>query len=168
MLLLKVGGGNKGIGIHGTHLGPGIHIRYGHSDEARQTIPWIEYNAPDGKTVYRAEGAAADGKGLKMREMDCMDCHNRPSHTYKLPERAVDEAMFAGDLSADLPFAKKKAIEILRREYAAGTHRPMPYPLRSKRFTARTTDRFIRSGGRKCNVPRATYWQSSTGMSSPT
>jgi hypothetical protein len=117
VLLLKIGGGNRGIGIHGTHLGPGVSIRYGHSDVARQTIPWIEYNGPAGKTVYRAEGTPADGKGLSMREMDCMDCHNRPSHSYKLPERAVDEAMFAGDVPADLPFARKKGVEILRKAY---------------------------------------------------
>ncbi len=56
-MMVKVGGGNKGIGIHGTHLGPGIRIRYGHSDEARQNIPWIEYNnANNGsKTLYLAE-----------------------------------------------------------------------------------------------------------------
>jgi nitrate/TMAO reductase-like tetraheme cytochrome c subunit len=119
VLLMKIGGGNKGIGIHGTHLGPGVRIRYGHSDVQRQTIPWIEYNGPGGKTVYRAEGAAADGKGLSIREMDCIDCHNRPSHSYKLPERAVDEAMFAGDLSASLPFARKKSVEILKKEYAS-------------------------------------------------
>jgi nitrate/TMAO reductase-like tetraheme cytochrome c subunit len=117
VLLLKIGGGNKGIGIHGTHLGPGVRIRYGHSDTARQTIPWIEYDGPGGKTVYRAEGAPADGKGLFLREMDCMDCHNRPSHSFKLPERAVDEAMFAGELAADLPFARKKYVEILRADY---------------------------------------------------
>lgn len=117
VLLLKIGGGNKGIGIHGTHLGAGVRIRYGHSDAQRQTIPWIEYNGPQGKTVYRAEGAPADGKGLTIREMDCMDCHNRPSHTFKLPERAMDEAMFAGDLSAALPFARKKGVEILRKDY---------------------------------------------------
>jgi nitrate/TMAO reductase-like tetraheme cytochrome c subunit len=119
VLLMKIGGGNKGVGIHGTHLGPGVHIRYGHSDPQRQTIPWIEYNGPDGKTVYRAAGAAADGKGLSIREMDCIDCHNRPSHSYKLPERAVDEAMFAGDLSASLPFARKKSVEILKKPYAS-------------------------------------------------
>jgi hypothetical protein len=51
--------------------------------------------------------------------MDCIDCHNRPSHSYKLPERAVDEAMFAGDLSASLPFARKKSVEILKKPYAS-------------------------------------------------
>jgi hypothetical protein len=28
VLLMKIGGGNNGIGIHGTHLGPGVVIRY--------------------------------------------------------------------------------------------------------------------------------------------
>jgi hypothetical protein len=119
VLLMKIGGGNKGTGIHGTHLGPGVHIRYGHSDPQRQTIPWIEYDGPVGKTVYRAEGAPADGKGLSIREMDCIDCHNRPAHSYKLPERAVDEAMFAGDLSARLPFVRKKSVEVLKKNYAS-------------------------------------------------
>jgi hypothetical protein len=119
VLLMKIGGGNKGIGIHGTHLGPGVHIRYGHSDAQRQTIPWIEYSGPDGKTVYHAEGAAADGKGLTIREMDCLDCHNRPSHSFKLPERAVDDAMVAGDLSPGLPFAHKQSVEILKKSYAS-------------------------------------------------
>ena len=117
VLLLKIGGGNHGVGIHGTHLGPGVHIRYGHSDTQRQVIPWIEYSGPGGNTVYRAEGAPADGKGLSIREMDCMDCHNRPSHGFKLPERAVDEAMAAGDISPNLPFAHKEGVEILKKPY---------------------------------------------------
>ncbi len=64
VLLMKIGGGNKGIGIHGTHLGVGVHIRYGHSDAQRQTIPWIEYNGPGGKTVYRADGRGGGRQGL--------------------------------------------------------------------------------------------------------
>ncbi len=114
VLLMKIGGGNGGIGIHGTHLGPGVAIRYGHSDEARQTIPWVESSVNGKKTVYATADAKPDGAGLTMREMDCMDCHNRPSHTYDLPERALDHAMRDGLVSASLPFAKKKALEILK------------------------------------------------------
>jgi hypothetical protein len=115
VLLMKIGGGNRGIGIHGTHLGAGVKIRYAHSDEGRQTIPWIEYNGPGGKTVY----ATPDVKtaGLPVREMDCMDCHNRPSHSYDLPDRGLDKAMNAGLISPSLPFAKKKALEILKGNY---------------------------------------------------
>ncbi|HEY2017147.1 MAG TPA: NapC/NirT family cytochrome c, partial [Bryobacteraceae bacterium] len=119
VLLMKIGGGNGGIGIHGTHLGPGVRIRYGHSDEARQTIPWVEYQDNGKRTVYRSADAKPDGAGLTMREMDCMDCHNRPSHTYDLPDRALDKAMRDSLVSASLPFAKKKALEILKVNYSS-------------------------------------------------
>jgi formate-dependent nitrite reductase cytochrome c552 subunit len=49
--------------------------------------------------------------------MDCMDCHNRPTHAFQLPERAVDEAMAASRISPELPFAKKRSVELLRTEY---------------------------------------------------
>jgi nitrate/TMAO reductase-like tetraheme cytochrome c subunit len=121
VMMVKVGGGNKGIGIHGTHLGPGIRIRYGHSDEARQTIPWIEYNnANDGtKTLYLADKTKADASGLTIREMDCVDCHNRPAHTFQLPDRAVNAAMFANQISATLPYAKKESLALLKAAYAS-------------------------------------------------
>jgi hypothetical protein len=50
--------------------------------------------------------------------MDCLDCHNRPSHTFELPERAVDEALSEGRIDHSLPFVKKKAVELLRGEYS--------------------------------------------------
>jgi hypothetical protein len=117
VLLMKIGGGNKGIGIHGTHLGPGVTITYGHSDEARQTIPWVKYDNKGKITVFAAADAKPDGAGLTMRTMDCMDCHNRPAHSYDLPERGVDKAMNTDLISATLPFAKKKAVEILKAPY---------------------------------------------------
>jgi nitrate/TMAO reductase-like tetraheme cytochrome c subunit len=118
VLLMKVGGGNHGIGIHGTHLGPGVLIRYAHADEARQNIPWVEYNGPGGKTEYGTPAAKPAGSGLPIREMDCVDCHNRPTHTFELPERAVDRAMNAGQISPSLPFAKKRAVEIVKAGYS--------------------------------------------------
>jgi hypothetical protein len=51
------------------------------------------------------------------REMDCIDCHNRPSHTFELPDRAVDRAIAEGGLSRELPFIKKKAVELLKAAY---------------------------------------------------
>jgi hypothetical protein len=116
VLLMKIGGGNKGIGIHGTHLGPGVTIRYRHSDDARQTIPWVEYDNNGKKTTYLAD-AKANTSGMQERTMDCMDCHNRPAHSYDLPETGVNKAMNNGSISPSLPFAKKKAVEILKVPY---------------------------------------------------
>lgn len=119
VLLMKIGGGHAGPGIHGIHLGPGVVVRYAHSDEKRQTIPWVEYN--DGKghvTQYAAADAKPDAiKNMPVRVMDCMDCHNRPTHTYELPDRAMDKAMAAGDIAPSLPFIKKTGLELLKKEY---------------------------------------------------
>jgi len=130
VMLVKIGGGNHGIGIHGTHLGPGVRIRYGHSDEARQVIPWVEYsNQNTGRrTAYLAPGAKPGGSGLTIREMDCMDCHNRPAHSYSLPERAIDDAMTGGSISTSLPFAKKTSVALAKGSYASEADAAMQIP----------------------------------------
>jgi hypothetical protein len=71
---------------------------------------------------------------MPVREMDCMDCHNRPTHTFELPERAVDRAMSQGEISRDLPFVKKKAVEILRAAYASGEQAAAAIPAALERF----------------------------------
>jgi hypothetical protein len=111
VLILKVGA------IHSAHFGKGVRIRFAPSDEQRQTIPWIEYNGPAGRTVYTAPGSLADPGKLPIREMDCLDCHNRPAHSYELPERAMDNAMSAGLIAPTLPQAKKKGLQLLKASY---------------------------------------------------
>lgn len=121
VLLVKVGGGNRRGGIHGVHMGPGIHIRYAYSDEARQMIPSVEYTAQDGhQTIYTSSGSKSVGPGnLPVREMDCIDCHNRPSHAFQLPNRALDDALAAGTIPASLPFIKKEGLEVLKKSYVS-------------------------------------------------
>ena len=121
VLMMHIGGGNGRVGIHGVHMGPGVRIRYAASDEKRQTIPWVEYRDAAGKaTAY----VSADAKGampgnLPVREMDCIDCHNRPTHAYQMPEPAVDLKLADGSIAAELPFAKKTAVGLLKAAYAS-------------------------------------------------
>jgi len=49
--------------------------------------------------------------------MDCVDCHNRPTHAFQMPEDAIDQAINEGRISRDLPFAKKEAVAILKADY---------------------------------------------------
>jgi hypothetical protein len=49
--------------------------------------------------------------------MDCVDCHNRPTHAFDLPENAVDKQMSRGLISAELPYIRKKAVEVLKVRY---------------------------------------------------
>jgi len=118
VLMMHVGGGNGGIGIHGRHVGAGEEVEYA-SDPSRQKIEWVRYKAPDGKvTVYRAADAKAGVENaLEHRVMDCIDCHNRPSHNYELPQRAVDEAFGKGLVPASLPFIHKEGLEVIQRQW---------------------------------------------------
>jgi nitrate/TMAO reductase-like tetraheme cytochrome c subunit len=124
VLLLKVGGNTwrGGVGIHGAHLDPKTKIEYTTTDEKRQSIPQVTYTAPDGKvTVFSANDVKISAQELaksEKRTMDCVDCHNRPAHTYQLPEHAVDQAMTRGRISPSLPFIKKQAVDALKRDYA--------------------------------------------------
>src|SRR5689334_22073747 len=54
---------------------------------------------------------------MPTRRMDCVDCHNRPSHIYLPPDVAVDNCFAAGKLDASLPFLKRQAIEVLSKPY---------------------------------------------------
>ncbi len=122
VLMLRVGGqgGQGGAGIHGRHLDTTERIHYVTTDGKRQVIPRVTYLDDNGKQVeYISEDAVSAEKlaAGEHRAMDCMDCHNRPTHAYQLPERAVDLAMSEGRISASLPFIKKKAVEVLRVDY---------------------------------------------------
>lgn len=123
VLLMKIGGKTwKGTsGIHGAHLEDAARIEYIATDPKRQVIPQVIYTGADGKqTVYTSADAKLTPEQLargERRTMDCMDCHNRPTHIFQLPERAVDDAMAAGRISPSLPYVKKQAVATLKRDY---------------------------------------------------
>jgi len=123
VLLMKVGGTNwrGATGIHGVHVDPNTKMDYIATDGQRQTIPQVTYTAADGKvTVFKSTSAKVTDADLakgEHRTVDCIDCHNRPTHAFQLPERAVDEAMEKGQISPELPFIKKEAVAALKKEY---------------------------------------------------
>ena len=119
VLLMRVGGGNGSLGIHGRHLSPGVQVEYASADSARQTIPWIQYRDESGKvTVFRSADARPGAESsMEHRIMDCIDCHNRPAHKFDLPDRALDASISAGQIPRTLPFVRKMGLEILKRAY---------------------------------------------------
>ncbi|MBV8073229.1 MAG: hypothetical protein JO270_25250 [Acidobacteriaceae bacterium] len=49
--------------------------------------------------------------------MQCVDCHNRPAHSFDLPESAMDKALALGQIPVTLPYVKKKSVELLKANY---------------------------------------------------
>ena len=120
VLLMRIGGHRLGgsAGIHGRHLADTERIHYVSTDGKRQVIPRVTYVDDAGKTVeYVSEDAKPGEAAGERRAMDCMDCHNRPTHAFDLPEQAVDRALSEGAIDASLPFVRKKSVELLRTEY---------------------------------------------------
>jgi len=125
-LQMHVGGGRAafgaGKGIH-WHMNVANKVEYIATDDKRQTIPWVKFTDRNGNVKeYIVEGTKQEdlNKG-ERRTMDCMDCHNRPAHTFEpSPERAVDNAIASGILPRTLPFTRKEAVAAIKDEYPSG------------------------------------------------
>ncbi len=124
-LLVKIGGGNGQAGptsgIH-WHMNIKNKVSYIATDSARQSIPWVRAVGPDGKsTVYQSTEHplnAADVQDSRMRRMDCIDCHNRPTHIFYPAARSVDNLMAVDRIDPSLPSAKNLAVYALENSYS--------------------------------------------------
>lgn len=120
-MLVKIGGGT-----HCQGQGRGIHwhienrVEYIATDPQRQRIPWVRAQL-NGEVVTFVDVteplSEAELAQYEIRTMDCIDCHNRATHIFRSAEQAVDEAMANGLLSPDLPYLRKKAVEVMKATY---------------------------------------------------
>ena len=121
-LRLHVGSGSEKMGATGIHwhMAPSTKVIYITTDPKRQVIPYVRVEGPNGQVKeFRAEGVTDEqlAKG-ERRQMDCMDCHNRPSHRMDTaPEHAVDEALANGEIPRTLPFARRETVNALKANY---------------------------------------------------
>jgi hypothetical protein len=125
-LRVHVGGGDgrrgQGSGIH-WHMNVTNEIEYVATDADRQTIPYVRVKGGDGIVrEFVVVGVTPEQLATGQRHrMDCLDCHNRPSHPIAAtPERAVNEAMAQDDIPKTLPFVHREAIKALKGQYASG------------------------------------------------
>jgi hypothetical protein len=120
-LLIKTGGGDpstgQNAGIH-WHMNIGVKVEYIARDSERQVIPWVRVtDKRTGRvTVYQSSAeplAEAELAAAEPRVMDCMDCHNRPSHIFRSPDESIDETLLVGEVATDLPGAKAVLVEAM-------------------------------------------------------
>jgi nitrate/TMAO reductase-like tetraheme cytochrome c subunit len=122
-LQVHVGGGSQRLGpaqgIH-WHMNIANQVEYITTDARRQVIPWVRVTSGQGQVrEFAVAGVTPEqlAKG-ERRRMDCMDCHNRPSHQIAAtPERAIDEAIARGLLPRTLPFVRREAVNAVKAAY---------------------------------------------------
>jgi hypothetical protein len=122
-MLLRTGGGTLDLGradgIHWWHIYSDNRIRY-LADETREDIFWVELMTPDGSIrTYTRDGKepAADTIEAEARIMDCVDCHNRPTHIFPVPSKGIDSVIDAHPEISSLPYYKRQAVEAIKGDY---------------------------------------------------
>ncbi|MDD1649708.1 MAG: NapC/NirT family cytochrome c [Methylococcaceae bacterium] len=125
-LLMHVGGGDPTHGPVGGihwHMNVGNKVEYLATDEARQKIPYVRVTelSQGVVTEFRTPKFTNTVDEASLRQMDCMDCHNRPAHRYKTPNNAVNLAIALGQIDRGLPFIKSNALYVLTQPYTNNT-----------------------------------------------
>jgi hypothetical protein len=125
MLQMKTGPEYSGLGlIEGIHwhINPDINIEYISDDDKRENITYVKYTEmTTGRVkIFRNDDNPVSDSALAVaqtRSMDCIDCHNRPSHNYKSPPVYFDRVMLTGEISKEIPFFKKVSMDILKQTF---------------------------------------------------
>lgn len=119
-LKMKIGSEHSALGlmegIH-WHINSDVKIEYIASSDKREYIPWVRFvnRATGDTTLYQDINEPLDQEAidtLEMREMDCLDCHNRPSHQFQPPQKFTDDLIAAGVIPVELPEVKSLAMQV--------------------------------------------------------
>jgi hypothetical protein len=124
-MLLKIGGGDPAFGPVGGihwHMAIANKVEYISTSTNLQVIPWVRLTDAQGRvTVYQTRDhplKPTQVASAKIHVMDCVDCHNRPTHIFYPPVYSVDLAMSTGRISTNLPDIKEQAVRALTGKYA--------------------------------------------------
>ncbi len=143
-MLVNIGGVQpvvgQAAGIH-WHMNIANRITYIASDAQRQVIPWVQMTDRSGRQVtYIAKDSNLTPEQIRdssKRLMDCVDCHDRPSHIFTPPDSSVDQALQSRHLDPALPSIKQQAVAVLSAKYATSDE--------ARRAIARDIDAFYSS-----------------------
>ncbi len=127
-MLINIGGGDpeRGYtrGIH-WHMNLANRVEYISRNGTREEIPWVRsFDADGNATTYEdvenpmtpEEIAEREAAG-EVRQMDCIDCHNRPAHIYRGPTELINLELELGRIDPAMPDIKFFALELLATEY---------------------------------------------------
>jgi nitrate/TMAO reductase-like tetraheme cytochrome c subunit len=125
ILNIKVAASHQSLGfIEGIHwhINPDVEMEY-KANAKRDTIYWIKVtNKKTGKeTIFQDEDNIISTQALnkiEARTMDCMDCHNRPSHEYRSPTFYLNNLLTSQKIPASVPWLKYAAKEALYVPYS--------------------------------------------------
>ncbi len=116
---LHIGGKNmftgKYEGIH-WHVSKGIEIQY-LAEAKRHDIAKIRVVKLDGSYDEFVKDGVEIPEDTKWRTMDCIDCHNRPTHVFEMPENMIDAGLYSKKIDMALPGIREDCLTVITKEY---------------------------------------------------
>lgn len=121
---LHIGGHNPETnvfeGIH-WHVSHEVEVSYLAADEKRTQIAKVRVKRPDGTADEFIKGdiEVPATEEENWRVMDCIDCHNRPTHIYNMPEERVDFGLLSKKINPEIPGIREDSLKVITKEYAS-------------------------------------------------
>ncbi|MCF6186715.1 MAG: NapC/NirT family cytochrome c, partial [Desulfobulbaceae bacterium] len=121
---LHIGGHNPMTGafegIH-WHVSKDVEVQYMAANEKRTSIARVKVTRPDGSTdeFVNSDIKIEDGYVAKWRTMDCIDCHNRPTHIMDMPEDVVDFGLLSKKINPDIQGIREDSLTAIEVSYAS-------------------------------------------------
>lgn len=121
-MALHIGGRNPKTdafeGIH-WHISENNQVSY-LANKKRTKIAKVRVSRPDGshdEFVSKEISAEEPGEEYEWRVMDCIDCHNRPTHVYDMPEERVDFGLLSRRLNPAIEGIREDALIAIKYPY---------------------------------------------------
>ena len=117
-LKVDAGSAERRAGIH-WHIAPENEVRYASVADKREEMIFVEARQADGtfKRYTNPNLTPQIHDELPVRTMDCVDCHNRATHVYENPEKAVATRLRLGMFDRSLPYVYREGIVAITRNY---------------------------------------------------
>ncbi len=121
-IALHIGGRNPETdafeGIH-WHVSNALEVSYLAADEKRLEIAKIRVKRPDGteEEFIRDDIDIPEERRDAWRVMDCIDCHNRPTHVFDIPEERVDFGLLSKKINGEIPGIREDSLAVLTAVY---------------------------------------------------
>ncbi len=123
-IALHIGGHNPMTGafegIH-WHVSKDVEVQYMAANEKRTSISRVKVTRPDGSTdeFVNSDIKIEDGYVAKWRTMDCIDCHNRPTHIMDMPEDVVDFGLLSKKINPEILGIREDSLTAIEVSYAS-------------------------------------------------
>jgi len=121
-IALHIGGRNPETdifeGIH-WHVSRDVEVQYLAADAQRTQMAKVRVKRPDGShdEFVKADIELPEGEEGEWRTMDCIDCHNRPTHIYDMPEDVVDFGLLSKAINKEIPGIREDSLAAINALY---------------------------------------------------